>query len=79
VRDGSYIRLRQIALSYNLPSKMLVGTIFRNVSISGVVRNLGLLWTANKDGLDPEYLSASTTLNSLPPSPTYTLKLSVSL
>ncbi len=52
VEDGSWVKLREISLGYELPSK-LVGRIgLRNVSIGVTGRNL-VTWT-EVDGFDPE-------------------------
>lgn len=47
--DASFIKLRELSLSYNIPN---IGA-FRNASISVFTRNL-MLWTASKIGIDPE-------------------------
>ena len=53
VYDASYIKLRDVAISYNLPKKMLVGLPFNTISIGIVGRNL---WTLYKNipNIDPE-------------------------
>ncbi len=66
VISGSHVRLQQINLGYNVPTRVLKSTPFRSLSVNASVRNLGLLWRANKDGLDPQYLSTSN-YNNLPP------------
>lgn len=55
VFDASYIKLRDLTLSYDLP-KSLIGDTFRGITISAFGRNLftwGLAWT----GMDPEMSS----------------------
>jgi TonB-linked SusC/RagA family outer membrane protein len=54
VEKGDHIRLQYVNISYLLPKKILGRTIgscelFLNAS------NLGILWRANKKGIDPEY------------------------
>ncbi len=59
VTSGNFIKLREISLSYSLPSSLLNKTHFiKDVTISAQGRNL-FLWMA-KDNLytDPEYSSA---------------------
>lgn len=55
IREGDYIRFKELTLGYkfkntnhNLP--------FKTCDLKFQVMNLGLLWTANDEGLDPEYL-----------------------
>ena len=52
VFDGSYVKLREVALTYNLP-KSILGNTFQNVALSVVGNNL---WIINKNILysDPE-------------------------
>ena len=52
IEDGSYIRLREVALSYNLPSKWLEKLPVSSLSIGFSGRNL-LLFT-DYSGVDPE-------------------------
>lgn len=70
VRSSSYVRLQQIALSYSLPAKVISRTPFKALSASVSARNLGLLWTKNKDGIDPDYVNKNTYSN-LPPTKNY--------
>ncbi|WP_440133823.1 SusC/RagA family TonB-linked outer membrane protein [Chitinophaga sancti] len=78
IQSGDYIRLREISLSYQLPSEMAGKVFAKNIKISGAVRNLGLIWRKNKLGLDPDYVPvlASTVLH-LPATPQYNLMLNV--
>jgi TonB-linked SusC/RagA family outer membrane protein len=60
VLDGDFIKLRQVQLSYNLPSDLVSKTVlFRSAQISLVGRNL---WTImrNSDNIDPESQFGST-------------------
>lgn len=50
--DGSYVRLKSITLSYDLPSSLISKAGFRSVRIYGQAFNL-LTWT-KYDGIDPE-------------------------
>ena len=78
VRKADNIRLQQISLSYQLPASWLPSKAIRGVSISGNVRNLGVIWAANKEGLDPEYLNSNANYYSMPPVPSYVFNLNVS-
>ncbi|MTI31484.1 SusC/RagA family TonB-linked outer membrane protein, partial [Xanthovirga aplysinae] len=52
VEDGSFVKLRELSLSYNLPSKWLKKTPFQAVSFSATGRNL-FIWS-NFSYWDPE-------------------------
>lgn len=56
VYDGSYGKLREAHLTYNLPKRMLGGNLFKSASFSLVGTNLAILWThkSNRTGVDPE-------------------------
>lgn len=55
VEDGSYLRLKTIALSYNLPSKALKAIKMKGLRLSFTVNNV-YVWT-NYTGLDPDVSS----------------------
>lgn len=79
VRDGGNIRLQQITLNYSIPQNILrkMGFI-KAVNVGATVSNLGLLWVANKEGIDPNYQMTSTYTN-LPPSRNYLFNLNLTL
>ncbi|WP_163707951.1 SusC/RagA family TonB-linked outer membrane protein [Mangrovibacterium lignilyticum] len=55
--DGSYLKLREFTLGYDIPSSLLNKTGFlKSANISFVGRNLAILWThkSNDVGIDPE-------------------------
>lgn len=52
VEDGSYVRFRELSLSYSLDSKWLEKSPVKAVSISFITRNLGLF--TKYHGVDPE-------------------------
>lgn len=76
VLPGDYIRLQQVSLGYNLPDAWSNKLRMNNVSIQGIVRNLGLIWRKNKEGIDPDFQVGTTgsTLR-LSPLPLYTLSI----
>jgi hypothetical protein len=53
VYDGSYIRLREVALSYTIPARLLGATPVRGANVTLAGRNLGFL-RKNTPGFDPE-------------------------
>ncbi|MEO1256244.1 MAG: SusC/RagA family TonB-linked outer membrane protein, partial [Bacteroidota bacterium] len=52
IQDASWVRLREVSLTYNLPSSVLSKTPFKSASISAVGRNLWL--ETAYEGIDPE-------------------------
>lgn len=59
VTDGAHIRLADATLSYTFSSNLLRRSPFSNIRLYGYARNLGILWRANKQGIDPNYASAA--------------------
>lgn len=56
IRKGDMIRLREILLNYELPKKCLHNSPVKRLSITAQLNNVWL-WTANKEGYDPEAVS----------------------
>jgi len=70
VDKGDNIRLQDIRLAWTLdrlPGRRLP---LKDLSIYGYASNLGLLWRANKDGLDPDYVYGNSAIK---PVHTYSL------
>ncbi|GAB3015725.1 hypothetical protein GCM10027284_38510 [Cyclobacterium sediminis] len=66
VSDGSYIRLKQVTLNYNLPKTLLNKVKIEEVNV--YVQGINL-WTFTKyNGLDPEVNSLGTTYGTYPSS-----------
>ena len=65
IYDSSTLRLRNIALTYNMPSKFLDKTPFGKLSLSVAGNNLWFKAFNIPDGLnfDPEVISAQAGLN----------------
>ncbi|MEN5193422.1 SusC/RagA family TonB-linked outer membrane protein [Sphingobacterium faecium] len=61
VFSADHIRLEDIRLDYSLPK---MGQVLRHLQIYCLVTNLGILWRANKVGIDPEALVSQS-----PPAP----------
>lgn len=53
IYDNSYIKLREMSLSYTLPKKLLMKTPIESVTLSAYGRNLWLIYTKLKN-IDPE-------------------------
>ncbi|OMP79734.1 hypothetical protein BW716_08090 [[Flexibacter] sp. ATCC 35208] len=78
LRSGDNIRLQQISLGYHFPQSMLPKKVIKSLSISGNVRNLGMIWAANKEKYDPQYLNASSSFYSAPPVTSYLFNINAS-
>lgn len=61
IEDGSWVRLRSVGLSYNLPTAFLKKTFVKNASLSVTGNNLAL-WT-KFTGYDPETSSTNSGSN----------------
>ena len=58
VERGDHIRLQDINLSYVFAQHQLQGHLpFKSLQVYGYLNNIGILWKANKTGLDPDYFS----------------------
>lgn len=51
--DASFIKLREVSLSYMFPKTMLAKTPVKNIGLTASAFNLGYLWR-NTDNIDPE-------------------------
>ena len=54
--DGSYLRLKNVTLGYNLPQKVLdrMGGVFKGIRFYGTATNLLTIKGSELDGIDPE-------------------------
>ncbi|RAW00522.1 SusC/RagA family TonB-linked outer membrane protein [Pseudochryseolinea flava] len=78
VADGGFIRMRTIALTYTLPSKMVGTTPFSNASISITGTNLWLPYADKKlYGQDPEFFTSGGVALPVPKQVTLSVKLSL--
>ncbi|MFC6101496.1 SusC/RagA family TonB-linked outer membrane protein [Olivibacter domesticus] len=55
VEKGDHIRFQDANFSYRLPAATLRRTPFKSLTITAYVQNLGILWRANREGIDPDY------------------------
>ncbi|WP_157273853.1 SusC/RagA family TonB-linked outer membrane protein [Pedobacter sp. BAL39] len=74
VISASYLKLRDLTLSYNLPSTAVSFLKIQQVNMFVQATNF-LLWAANKDGIDPEVPRNTSVIN---PGHTYSLGLNLS-
>ncbi|OQP62745.1 hypothetical protein A3860_27450 [Niastella vici] len=78
IRNASHVRLQQITLGYTFPQSLLGKTnLFKSITANATVSNLGIIWRANHDGIDPDYVLTNQYTN-LPPSANYTFNLNFS-
>ena len=57
--DASFIKLREVAIGYTMPRRLLKNTPFGSIRLSLVGRNLGILYQNTPKGIDPEAMSTS--------------------
>ncbi|TRX71438.1 SusC/RagA family TonB-linked outer membrane protein [Carboxylicivirga sp. M1479] len=74
VEDASFIKLKDIMLSYQLPQSIISKIGCSGVRLYAQMSNVGLLWTANDLGIDPEYPQGGSFFR---PERTYTLGLNL--
>lgn len=55
VERGDHIRLQYFTLNYSFKKENLVNLPIQNLQLFASVNNLGILWKANKAGIDPDY------------------------
>jgi hypothetical protein len=75
VVKGDHIRLQYINISYDFARNHNMKNYFKSLQIYGNVANVGIIWRANKEGLDPEYQGN----NTIPPSKTFSLGIRIGL
>ncbi len=55
VDKGDHIRLQYINLSYDINKQQWHGLPIKSLQIYANVNNIGILWRANKDHIDPDH------------------------
>lgn len=78
VRSRSNIKLQQVMLSYNIPSALIAKAGLKSLTVSALARNLGMIWAANKEKLDPDYLYTAGNNYQLPPLTNYSFRVALS-
>jgi TonB-linked SusC/RagA family outer membrane protein len=73
--DASFVRLRSLSLSYQMPKKFLFN-VFTAASLTAQANNVWL-WAANKQGLDPDYVNLLTGSIGFPPVKNYVFSLNL--
>lgn len=59
VDKGDHIRLQYINISYDLGNKLFKQTYVKSLQVYANVSNIGIIWRANKDHIDPDYNNGS--------------------
>ncbi|GAA5224795.1 SusC/RagA family TonB-linked outer membrane protein [Membranihabitans marinus] len=82
ILDAGNVRLQNVTLGYNLPRNFIKGV--KNVKIQVQARDLGPIFLANKEGVDPQFPKYSSSLysayyNVLRDRPTYAVNLKIGL
>lgn len=62
VEKGDHIRLQYINLGYDLTRSLIPKLPVNSLTLFANVNNLGLVWKANKQGIDPDYSLGSNRL-----------------
>jgi TonB-linked SusC/RagA family outer membrane protein len=79
VRDADNVRFQQVSLNYRMPQSILKKVPYiKGLNVGFTLSNLGLLWVANKEGIDPDYQMTDAFVN-LPPTRSYVFNLNLSL
>ncbi|SFU01834.1 TonB-linked outer membrane protein, SusC/RagA family [Algoriphagus locisalis] len=55
IAKGDHIRLQDVRLAYSFREGRLSGSLIRNLSVYTYANNLGIIWKATKDELDPDF------------------------
>lgn len=75
VQKGDHIRLQDVNLTYTMANSTLKQLGFKSLNLTLYARNLGVIWRANKLGLDPDLYTAG----SYPIPASYSLALRANL
>ena len=74
IEDASFIRLKDIMLSYTLKGKLAAKLKTSSIRLYTHINNVGMIWTANDKGIDPEYPMG---MSYFKPETTYTFGINV--
>lgn len=56
IESSSYIQLKELYLSYNIPAKIFERAKLRNFNVFVQARDLGMVWNNNTHGYNPDFL-----------------------
>ena len=75
VSKADHVRLQYVNVNYRLTNKGNSKHPFNSIDLYITTSNLGIIWRANKDGIDPDYAYN----NSLPPTPSIAVGIKIGL
>ena len=75
VDDADYIRFKELYLGYDMPKGLTSKIGLKNLTLYAHARDLGVIWTANDNGIDPDYIKGQ----SLKPGVSYTFGLKLEI
>ncbi|MCC9137687.1 SusC/RagA family TonB-linked outer membrane protein [Pontibacter silvestris] len=76
VADGDFVRLKQVSLSYNLPSNRVQAIGLSSLSLSFVANNMWLIYADDRlNGQDPEFFNSGGVAMPIPRQFTLSLKV----
>ncbi|WP_221936573.1 hypothetical protein [Litoribacter populi] len=55
VEKGDHVRLQDIRFSYSISQRSIPRLPFRNIEVYSYLNNIGILWQASNDPLDPDF------------------------
>ncbi|UMQ43081.1 SusC/RagA family TonB-linked outer membrane protein [Chryseobacterium sp. Y16C] len=55
IEKGDHVRLQDILISYSLNPQILKSLPLKNLRVSAIANNIGILWRANNVELDPDF------------------------
>lgn len=59
IEKGDHIRLQDINIGYDFGTPKGRSGLYRNLRVFAYINNLGILWKANKQGIDPDFLNSA--------------------
>ncbi|MBC6399679.1 MAG: SusC/RagA family TonB-linked outer membrane protein [Ekhidna sp.] len=78
VADGTFVRVRTISLSYNVPKDLLSRIGMRSATVTGLVQNPLLLYSDDKlNGVDPEFYNSGGVAQPITRQYTFTLNIGI--
>ncbi len=78
VADGSFVRMKEVSLAYNLPKSILSSINLNSMQLKLQATNLFLIYSDKKlNGQDPEFFGAGGVAMPVPKQYTFTLKLGI--
>jgi TonB-linked SusC/RagA family outer membrane protein len=78
IADGGFVRLKEVSLSYDIPSKLLIPYKINNLQLKLQATNLFLLYADKKlNGQDPEFMNSGGVASPMPQQFTLTLRLGI--